>query len=157
MDRGFAVVAVLALPGVTPADASAAKPAASGCATSRSALPCAWAAAHGGRYRATFLREFDSLTAENEMKMRGTQPRRGTYDFAAADELVRFAAATARPCAGTRSSGVSAAVWRSTTRAGQDRAAPAADRPADAAGPLAGSSQTTSCSPAGAATSCWPS
>lgn len=43
------------------------------------------------RYRDTFLREFDSLTAENEMKMHALQPRRGRFDFAAADELVRFA------------------------------------------------------------------
>lgn len=45
----------------------------------------------GGDYPDTFLREFDSLTAENEMKMQALQPRRGRYDFAAADELVRFA------------------------------------------------------------------
>ncbi len=44
-----------------------------------------------GRYRDTFLREFDSLTAENEMKMQALRPRRGQYDFAATDELVRFA------------------------------------------------------------------
>jgi len=43
------------------------------------------------RYRDTFLREFDSLTPENEMKMQALQPRRGHYDFAATDELVRFA------------------------------------------------------------------
>jgi endo-1,4-beta-xylanase len=43
------------------------------------------------RYRDTFLREFDSLTPENELKMQELQPRRGHYDFAAADELVRFA------------------------------------------------------------------
>ncbi len=42
------------------------------------------------RYRDTFLREFDSLTAENEMKMAALQPRRGRFDFEAADELVRF-------------------------------------------------------------------
>lgn len=44
-----------------------------------------------GRYRDTFLREFRSLTPENEMKMQALQPRRGQYDFAATDELVRFA------------------------------------------------------------------
>ena len=43
------------------------------------------------RYRDTFLREFDSLTPENELKMASLQPHRGRYDFAAADELVRFA------------------------------------------------------------------
>jgi endo-1,4-beta-xylanase len=43
------------------------------------------------RYRDTFLREFDSLTPENEMKMQTLQPRRGSFDFGAADELVAFA------------------------------------------------------------------
>ncbi|MEY2441218.1 MAG: endo,4-beta-xylanase, partial [bacterium] len=41
--------------------------------------------------RDTFLREFNSLTPENELKMDALQPRRGGYDFAAADKLVRFA------------------------------------------------------------------
>jgi endo-1,4-beta-xylanase len=52
------------------------------------------------RYRDTFLREFDSLTAENEMKMSALQPRRGRYDFAAADELVRFAQANGKEVRG---------------------------------------------------------
>jgi endo-1,4-beta-xylanase len=43
------------------------------------------------RYRDTFLREFDSMTPENELKMAALQPHRGKYDFADADELVRFA------------------------------------------------------------------
>ncbi len=43
------------------------------------------------RYRDTFLREFASLTPENELKLDALQPQRGRYDFAAADELVRFA------------------------------------------------------------------
>lgn len=43
------------------------------------------------RYRDTFLPDFDSLTPENELKMDALQPRRGHYDFRAADELVRFA------------------------------------------------------------------
>jgi endo-1,4-beta-xylanase len=43
------------------------------------------------RYRDTFLREFSSMTPENELKFDALQPRRGHYDFAAADELVRFA------------------------------------------------------------------
>jgi endo-1,4-beta-xylanase len=43
------------------------------------------------RYRDTFLREFASMTPENELKFDALQPRRGRYDFAAADELVRFA------------------------------------------------------------------
>jgi endo-1,4-beta-xylanase len=45
-----------------------------------------------GRYRETFLREFDALTPENEMKMQALQPRPGVFDFSAADELVAFAA-----------------------------------------------------------------
>ena len=45
----------------------------------------------GARYRATFVREFASMTPENELKFDALQPRRGRYDFAAADELVRFA------------------------------------------------------------------
>jgi endo-1,4-beta-xylanase len=47
----------------------------------------------GDRYRDTFLREFDSMTPENELKMQTLQPRRGRFDFTAADELVRFARA----------------------------------------------------------------
>src|SRR3954451_24769055 len=43
------------------------------------------------RYRDTFLREFDSLTPENELKMAAVQPRRGQFDFTAADALVDFA------------------------------------------------------------------
>lgn len=43
------------------------------------------------RYRDLFLREFDALTPENEMKMAFLQPRRGAFDFAAADALVAFA------------------------------------------------------------------
>jgi endo-1,4-beta-xylanase len=43
------------------------------------------------RYRDTFLREFDSLTPENELKMAALQPHRGRYDFAAGDALVDFA------------------------------------------------------------------
>lgn len=43
------------------------------------------------RYRDTFVREFDSLTPENELKMAALQPRRGEFHFEAADELVRFA------------------------------------------------------------------
>lgn len=45
----------------------------------------------GDRYRNTFLREFDSMTPENELKMQTLQPRRGRFDFTAADELVRVA------------------------------------------------------------------
>ncbi len=43
------------------------------------------------RYRDLFLREFDSLTPENALKMAALQPRRGVFNFTAADELVDFA------------------------------------------------------------------
>jgi endo-1,4-beta-xylanase len=43
------------------------------------------------RYRELFLREYDAMTPENEMKMAFLQPRRGVFDFAAADSLVAFA------------------------------------------------------------------
>jgi endo-1,4-beta-xylanase len=43
------------------------------------------------RYRDVFLREYDALTPENEMKMPYLQPRRGVFDFTAADDLVAFA------------------------------------------------------------------
>jgi endo-1,4-beta-xylanase len=43
------------------------------------------------RYRDTFLSQFDALTPENEMKMQMLQPRRGSFDFRAADDLVAFA------------------------------------------------------------------
>jgi endo-1,4-beta-xylanase len=83
---GVAMVAVMALPGT---ESSQAKPKLRdvplGAAVRLAPLR------KGGSYRATFLREFDSLTPENEMKLQALQPRRGKYDFAAADELVRFA------------------------------------------------------------------
>jgi endo-1,4-beta-xylanase len=40
--------------------------------------------------RRLFLREFDSLTAENEMKMMFVQPERGVFDFRDSDALVGF-------------------------------------------------------------------
>jgi endo-1,4-beta-xylanase len=42
-------------------------------------------------YRELFLDRYDALTPENEMKMASLQPRRGVYDFTAADQLVAFA------------------------------------------------------------------
>ncbi len=42
-------------------------------------------------YAGTFLANFSSLTAENEMKMEALQPRPGQYDFKVADRLVAFA------------------------------------------------------------------
>ncbi|MFF6993828.1 endo-1,4-beta-xylanase [Streptomyces sp. NPDC008313] len=42
-------------------------------------------------YRRTTAREFDSVTAENVMKWESVEPERGTYDWAQADTLVRFA------------------------------------------------------------------
>ncbi len=52
------------------------------------------------RYRDTFLREFDSLTPENGMKMAALQPHRGQFDFTAADELVDFARRNDKPIHG---------------------------------------------------------
>jgi endo-1,4-beta-xylanase len=89
---GVLVLALLA-PGliaqVAPAQAAPAKPTLravpQGAAVRLSALR------DDTRYRDTFLREFDSLTPENELKMAAVQPRRGQFDFTAADALVDFA------------------------------------------------------------------
>jgi len=43
------------------------------------------------RYARTLVRNFDSLTPENEMKMLFLQPRRGQFNFEPADALVRLA------------------------------------------------------------------
>ncbi len=43
------------------------------------------------RYVRTLVRNFDSLTPENEMKMFLLQPRRGRFDFKPAEALVRLA------------------------------------------------------------------
>src|SRR5689334_20154658 len=43
------------------------------------------------RYAATLAREFDQLEPENEMKWSLLHPARDRFDFAPADELVRFA------------------------------------------------------------------
>ena len=47
--------------------------------------------AQESRYAATLAREFDQLEAENEMKWSQLRPAKDRFDFAAADELVRFA------------------------------------------------------------------
>lgn len=49
------------------------------------------ALAENAPYRAKVAGEFSSVTAENVMKWEAVEPRRGTYDWAAADELVDFA------------------------------------------------------------------
>jgi len=43
------------------------------------------------RYRDTFVREYASLTPENEMKWLSLQPERGHFSFATADAIVDFA------------------------------------------------------------------
>ena len=43
------------------------------------------------RYRQLVTSEFSSVTAENAMKWESLEPTRGTYDWAAADQLVEFA------------------------------------------------------------------
>ncbi|AOS63897.1 endo-1,4-beta-xylanase [Actinoalloteichus hymeniacidonis] len=42
-------------------------------------------------YRATLGREFDSVTAENEMKWSSVEPNRGQYNWSGADQIVEFA------------------------------------------------------------------
>ena len=44
----------------------------------------------------TFLRHFDGLTAENEMKMYALQPAAGQFDFREADEMVNWALAAGK-------------------------------------------------------------
>jgi len=85
----LAALSLLAAPLITPAQAAPSKP------TPR-AVPQGSAVRLSDlrtdvRYRDTFLREFDSLTPENELKMAALQPHRGQFDFAAADALVDFA------------------------------------------------------------------
>ena len=43
------------------------------------------------RYEKIVARQFSSITAENEMKWETLEPRRGQYDFSAADAMIRFA------------------------------------------------------------------
>ncbi|MDI6100577.1 endo-1,4-beta-xylanase [Actinoplanes sp. NEAU-A12] len=51
-------------------------------------------------YRAAVAREFDTVTAENEMKWQVVEPERGRYDWAAADRLVDFARANGQAVRG---------------------------------------------------------
>ena len=84
-----AALSVVAVPQIAPSQAAPARPelraVPQGSAVRLSELRA------DARYRDTFLREFDSLTPENELKMAALQPHRGRYDFAAADALVDFA------------------------------------------------------------------
>ena len=86
----LATLALLAGPQIAPSQAAPAKTetlraVAQGSAVRLSALR------RDTRYRDTFLREFDSLTPENELKMAALQPHRGRFSFTTADELVDFA------------------------------------------------------------------
>ena len=97
--RAIGVIATLALLGAPQIGSAQAAPSCPWpsrprppCAPCPRAPPCACRrCAATARYRDTFAREFDSLTPENELKMAALQPRRGQYDFAAADELVDYA------------------------------------------------------------------
>jgi endo-1,4-beta-xylanase len=51
-------------------------------------------------YVATLLSTYQSVSTENELKMDRTQPRRGQYEFAAADRVVGFATAHKLPIRG---------------------------------------------------------
>lgn len=83
---GLVALAVVAAPALAQAKARGVAQAVSqGTAVRLSALRS------DARYHDTLLSEFDALTPENGMKMDALQPRRGRFDFAAADELVRFA------------------------------------------------------------------
>jgi GH35 family endo-1,4-beta-xylanase len=48
------------------------------------------------RYQATARAEFDSLTAENEMKWQTVEPQPGSFAFEAGDKLVAFAEEVAK-------------------------------------------------------------
>lgn len=52
------------------------------------------------RYRETFLREFTSLTPENEFKWLFVQPQRGRFDFEKTDAMVDFARANGKTVRG---------------------------------------------------------
>jgi endo-1,4-beta-xylanase len=51
-------------------------------------------------YRNTFLQNFDSVSAEWEMKMEPLQPQQGQFNFATADSMVNFAAANGKKIRG---------------------------------------------------------
>ena len=51
---------------------------------------------HDPALASTFLRHFDGLTAENEMKMYALQPAAGEFDFREADEMVDWALANGK-------------------------------------------------------------
>lgn len=44
-----------------------------------------------GQYESIANREFDMITAENEMKLDATEPQQGVFDFSAGDEIVDWA------------------------------------------------------------------
>ncbi len=92
----LATVALLGAPQIGTAQAAPVVPVAKSAAPALRAVPQGAAVRVSAlrsdtAYRDTFIREFDSLTPENELKMAALQPRRGQYDFATADELVDFA------------------------------------------------------------------
>ncbi|MBA3328550.1 MAG: endo-1,4-beta-xylanase, partial [Solirubrobacterales bacterium] len=59
-----------------------------------------WSEISADRYRTTFLREFDSLTPENEMKMDVIRPRESKFSFSTADQMVDFAQRTGKAVRG---------------------------------------------------------
>ncbi len=55
---------------------------------------------HDPRYAATYMRNFDRFTPENEFKMLWTEPERGKFDFSVTDAIVRFARANGKAIRG---------------------------------------------------------
>ncbi len=52
-------------------------------------------------YTSIANREFNSVTAENEMKIDATEPQRGRFDFSAADRVYNWAVQNGKECAVT--------------------------------------------------------
>ncbi len=75
----------------------------SGCTVATYVWPAGLAcpvASYDARYRSTFAQNFDRATAENEFKMLWTQPKRGRFDFRAADGIAALAASASKTVRG---------------------------------------------------------
>jgi endo-1,4-beta-xylanase len=119
MPSSAVLLTLLSLAGAMPATSFAA-PGHPSPLTSRASVPlgsAVWygctAAAYSGpaalacpvrpydpRYAATFAQSFDRVTPENEFKMLWTQPKKGRFDFRAADGIAALAASRNRTVRG---------------------------------------------------------